>query len=163
MSKTIPNWFRNSGRPNPQTLRLSGAALRSMEAADAIARAAWDALERVEDEIAAHWSTPAEQVDAAWIAQALRLFAAQKAAAAPLGCDKGTVASRWRSFNPCAPLGAGPGEGWPSAPTKNFASPHTLEEIVKRKLELLRSAGVPMPDSDRLAPEYWDDASARGC
>ena len=165
---TTTNWRRNSGRPNPNPIPgLSGAALRSMEAADTIARAAWDALERVEDAIAAHWSTPAERVDAAWIAQAIRLTSELRRAAKAV--DRGgTVAPRWQSPN----AGDSPshvGGGWPATAAEVFGGARTstdryaLVELITSRLLTLRNAGIPMPDAGTGTAEYWDDASARGC
>ena len=141
--------------PAKPPLRVTGAALRSVQAADAEGRAAHQAVIDVQLEMAAHHAAyydAGSQMDATWAAQALRLLARRQAAfdrvwglgtrwkAAPNGVTL-IVAGSWKSY-------------W--YPTQDWVG------LIKDHADTLAKAGVPAI-SDPLCPEAWDDAAARGC
>lgn len=141
--------------PAMPTLRLTGAALRSVQAADAEGRAAHQAVVDVQLEMAAHhaaYCDAGSNMDATWAAQALRLLARRQSACNAVW----TLKTRWKaSPNGVALNVIG---SWKSRwyPTQDWA------EMIKNHADTLAKAGVP-PINDPLSPEAWDDAAARGC
>lgn len=141
--------------PAKPPLRVTGAALRSVQAADAEGRAAHQAVVEVQLEMAAHHASYVEagsKMDATWAAQALRLLARRQAAANAVW----ELKTRWKA----APNGLTLNVigGWKPRwyPTQDWVG------LVKGHADTLAEAGVP-PISDPLSPEAWDDAAARGC
>lgn len=141
--------------PTKPPLRVTGAALRSVQAADAEGRAAHQAVIDVQEEMAAHHAAyydAGSQMDATWAAHALRLLARRQAAFNRVW----GLGTRWKA----APNGVTlivPGS-WKSYwyPTQDWVG------LIKDHADALAKAGVPAI-SDPLSPEAWDDAAARGC
>lgn len=154
MNTTNGMHWSGSTRPTPTKLKLTGAALRSMEAADTIANAAWDRLIAIEESIAAHWSaafdgSSRKPVDAVWLANAYRL--SSERAEAIEGVRR--LAVRWQ----------------PGIQAVYLKEPHvwantdTIRVKADDYISTLRAAGVAMGDEGCYLAEYWDDAAARGC
>lgn len=141
--------------PAKPPLRVTGAALRSVQAADAEGRAAHQAVIDVQLEMAAHhaaYCDAGSQMDATWAAQALRLLVRRHAAANVVW----TLRTRWKESPSVVSL-AVPGS-WKARwyPTQDWVG------LIKDHADALAKAGVPAI-SDPLSPEAWDDAAARGC
>jgi hypothetical protein len=134
--------------PTMPAMRVTGAALRSVEAADAAGRAAHQAIIDAQTAMVAHHKAiPADGIDATWAAESIRLIARQHDAIEA----QSAIATRWGAWRasvlyvtPTQPMGL----DWEWR-RKHYAAD-------------LRRAGVPAVTSTDDAAA-WDDAAARGC
>lgn len=145
--------------PTPPALAVTGAAARSVAAADEAGRAAHQALADVHAAMVAHdQARPEKGIDATWCAQALRLI--RQDGIAWNAIRNGTLVPRWRQF------GLHQGVTWTDATKTLTHCSGNLEVTWKNEIKThaaaLANAGVP-PVSDPMTPEAWDDAAARGC
>jgi len=139
--------------PTRPALRVTGAAARSVAAADEVGRAAHQAVIDIQIRMLAHEQVRRDDgIDATWCAQALRLLAAHADAAERVSRLK----TRWAQ-GVVSPVFREDDLG-----VISFSPLNDWRHSIKCHGDALAHAGVP-PIEAILTPEAWDDAAARGC
>lgn len=137
--------------PKLDQLKVTGAAKRSVDAADAAGMAAHNAVTEVQMRILAHHQSMIDKgIDATWCAQALRLINEHKLAEDRIIDLK----TRWKII-PTQVV-------YQSKSTGSIYPCNCWRNIINDHAETLKRAGVP-PITATMVPESWDDAAARGC
>lgn len=133
-------------------LNVTGAALRSVQAADHTADAAYALLTATADRLSAALCVPEASVDATAIAIAITCL--QSYSAAEIAVGQLVVRHRGHS---AVTMG-----DWPIANLYTGAAQavRTAAEYYRQRLI---DAGVQMPEAGVYTAEYWQDAAARGC
>lgn len=150
-------------RPTPSALLVTGAALRSVQAADAAAIAAYDALDRAAELVCAAFGGREDTLDASRMASIFEAMDEFKRCSKQVeqgpGCK---LAPRWAKST-VAPVFSDASSCHDSKkPDVYGLESHAIDAAYRLKTTLTR-AGVPMPDSDHTTAQYWRDAAARGC
>lgn len=157
MSKT----YQTYQLPTPPTLTVTGAAARSVAAADEAGRAAHQVLADIHAVMVAHDTVDIAGIDATWCAQALRLLARRRVA-----CDAiryGTLVPRWREFGMHQLVTWHDADAVAALAGRYCGNVESdWEAVIKTYAATLAAAGVP-PVIECLTAEAWDDAAARGC
>ena len=137
--------------PKLDQLKVTGAAKRSVDAADAAGMAAHNAVIEVQMRILAHHQSMIDNgIDATWCAQALRLINEHKIAEDRIM----ELTTRW-SRKPIQ-------VAYQSKSTGTIYPCNSWLTEIENYAEKLKWAGVP-PITATMVPESWDDAAARGC
>ena len=143
--------------PTMPPLSVTGAALRSVQAADAQGHAAHAALVAVHEAMIRHEDARLSNgIDATWCAEALALL--DRMESARNGIRR--LTTRW---------------GWSTTDVRSVVhvSPDSITErrsnlafdwptVIRGHARTLKDAGVP-PVSDQESRDAWIDAAARGC
>lgn len=137
--------------PKLSQIKVTGAAKRAVEAADAAGLAAHNAVTEIQKRMLAHHQSKIDNgIDATWCAQALRLINEHKCASARIA----ELETRWKR-NAIQVV-------YYSETTGNTYLVSSWPQEINSYAETLKLAGVP-PITATLLPESWDDAAARGC
>jgi hypothetical protein len=142
-------------RPTPPALPLTGAALRSVQHADAVATAAWDAADAAKLALESWCNRDAHT--AADIAAGLELSDACLRACRSVGKD-GSLVPRWQA-SVCWAYRQWPALGGVEGDAERC--PGCVAETYARTL---RHAGATLPTGNAiLTAQWWRDAAAMGC
>lgn len=149
-------------RPTPSALLVTGAALRSVQAADAAAIAAYDALDRAAELVCAAFGGREDTLDASRMASIFEALGEFRRCSKQVEWPGCKLAQRW-SRSAVAPVFTSASSCHDShKPDVYGLESHAIDAAYRLKTTLTR-AGVPMPDSDHTTAQYWRDAAARGC
>jgi len=132
--------------PTFPSLKVTGAAARSVQAADDAGMARHLAVVAAQQALVLHVDGTSE-IDATWCAQVLRLIK-READAIKAVAD---LTTRWKMPVQCVLVHRG---HWYSYHAKN---------LVEKYRHDLALAGIPLETTGMLTPEFWDDAAMRGC
>jgi len=145
---------RHHTAPTLEPITVTGAAKRSVDAADAAGMAAHNAVTEVQMRMLAHHKSRIDNgIDATWCAQALRLINEHKCAEDRIA----NLKTRWKRDATCAVYCVGSGIN-----ADRICLLDTWPNDIDRYAKKLEWAGVPPIKATRV-PESWDDAAMRGC